>query len=95
MHEIGEIRIRPVPNGRDGLMAFVSCRYGGVLLNDIAIRRDESGHVYLTYPRKRGSSGRPHPLHNPINRETAEQFDTAILGQLRRLLSGEEGSDHR
>ena len=36
---IAEVRIRPVPNGSDGLVAFASCRYGNVLLNDLAIRR--------------------------------------------------------
>jgi hypothetical protein len=95
MHDIGEVRIRPVPNGSEGLIAFVSCRYGGVLLNDIAIRRDASGHLFLTYPRKLGASGRPHPLHNPIDRETAAQFEAAILGQLRRLVGGDGGAEPR
>jgi DNA-binding cell septation regulator SpoVG len=94
MQDISEVRIRPVPNGSEGLLAFVSCRYGGVLLNDIAIRRDPSGNLYLTYPRKLGSSGRPHPLHHPIDSETAAQFEAAILGQLRQLTGGGEGSGH-
>jgi DNA-binding cell septation regulator SpoVG len=95
MHTITEVRIRPVPNGRDGLVAFASCRYGGVLLNDIAIRRDDSGHLYLTYPRKLASTGRPHPLHHPIDRETAAQFEAAVLGEIRRLLGGGERSSER
>lgn len=85
---ITEVRLRPVPNGTDGLVAFASCRYGDVLLNDLAIRKDESGRLYLTYPRKLSSSGRPHSLHNPIDRETADQFEEAILGQLRKLVGG-------
>jgi len=88
---ISEVRIRPVPNGSDGLVAFASCRYGGVLLNDIAIRRDEAGRLYLTFPRKLGSTGRPHPLHHPIDRETADQFENAILGQIRALVTGDGG----
>jgi DNA-binding cell septation regulator SpoVG len=88
---ISEVRIRPVANGNDGLVAFVTCRYGGVLLNDIAIRQDASGNLYLTYPRKLGASGRPHALHHPIDRETAAQFEAAILGQLRMLMGGGEG----
>jgi hypothetical protein len=94
-HKVSEVRLRPVPNGSEGLIAFASCRYGGVLLNDIAIRRDPSGRLFLTYPRKLGSSGRPHPLHNPIDHETAEQFEEAILGQLRRLVGGEGGPEPR
>jgi DNA-binding cell septation regulator SpoVG len=91
MHEISEVRLRPVPSGSDGLVAFASCRYGQVLLNDIAIRRDASGNLFLTYPRKVGATGRPHPLHHPITREAAAQFEEAILGQLRRLVGGGEG----
>jgi hypothetical protein len=79
---ITEVRIRPVLNGTSGLVAFASCRYGDVLLNDIAIRRRDSGHLCLTYPRKLSSTGRPHPLHHPIDRETASQFEAAIIGQL-------------
>lgn len=84
--QVSEVRIRPIPNGTDGLLAFASCRYGGVLLNDIAIRRDQDGNLFLTFPRKLGSTGRPHPLHHPIDRETAAQFEGAILGQIRSLL---------
>lgn len=90
---ISEVRIRPVSNGKDGLIAFVSCRYGGVLLNDIAIRRDVSGNLFLTYPRKLSSTGRPHPLHHPIDRETASQFEGAILGRLRQLMGTRERCD--
>lgn len=88
---ISEVRVRPVPNSSEGLLAFASCRYGGVLLNDIAIRRDPSGRLFLTYPRKLASSGRPHPVHHPIDRETTDQFEAAMLGQLRRFLGRDEG----
>ncbi len=93
IHEIGEVRLRLVPGGSSGLVAFASCRYGGVLLNDIAIRRDKTGHLFLTYPRKLAASGRPHPLHHPIDRETAAQFEAAVLGQVRLLLGSGEGAD--
>lgn len=92
---ITEVRLRPIPNGTDGLLAYASCRYGGVLLNDIAIRRDESGKLFLTYPRKQASSGRPHPVHYPIDHETAGLFDEAILGQIRRLMGGDSEASTR
>ncbi len=91
MHAITEVRIRLAPGGSSGLVAFASCRYGGVLLNDIAIRKSPANLLYLTYPRKLAASGRPHPLHHPIDRETAAQFDAAVIGQLHTLLgTGEE-----
>ena len=88
IHEIHEVRLRPVPNGSDGLISFASCRYGNVVLNDIAIRKDPSGHLYLSFPRKLSSTGRPHPLHHPIDRQTVAQFEEAIIGALRRLVGG-------
>jgi DNA-binding cell septation regulator SpoVG len=89
---IAEVRIRLAPDATNGLVAFASCRYGGVLLNDIAIRRDPTGHLFLTYPRKLATNGRPHPLHHPIDRETAGQFEVAILGQIRALVNGDHVS---
>jgi len=91
-HTITEVRIRPVPNGKDGLVAYASCRYGDVYLNDIAIRREKTGKLFLTFPRKLSSTGRPHPLHYPIHREAAEQFDAAIIGEIQQLLGSGEGA---
>lgn len=88
---ISEIRIRPVPDGRDGLLAFVSCRYHDVLLNDVAVRRDADGRLFLTWPRKTGATGRPHPLHHPITRDAADAFEEAILGRLRALVGQPNG----
>lgn len=92
---ISEVRIRPVPGGSDGLLAFASCRYHDVILNDIAIRRDETGRLFLTFPRKLSATGRPHPLHHPIDRETAAAFEDAILGALRRLAGAGDGAGAR
>jgi len=85
------VRIRLAPDATSGLVAFASCVYGGVLLNDIAIRRDQAGHLFLTFPRKLAASGRPHPLHHPIDRETAAQFEAAVIGQVQHLLGPAEG----
>ena len=89
-HTITEVRIRLAPDSGSGLVAFASCVYGGVLLNDIAIRRDQAGHLFLTFPRKLATSGRPHPLHHPIDRQTAAQFEAAVIGQVQRLLGPAE-----
>jgi DNA-binding cell septation regulator SpoVG len=91
-HPITEVRIRLAPDSGSGLVAFASCVYGGVLLNDIAIRRDKAGHLFLTFPRKLAASGRPHPLHHPIDHQTAAQFETAVIGQVRALLGPGEGA---
>jgi len=90
--EISEVRIRFVPDARDGLIGYASVRYHDVLLNDISVRRDERGQLFLTFPRKLSATGRPHPLHHPLDRPTAAKFEAAILGRLRELLAGAGGA---
>jgi len=85
MSDVREVKVRLVPDGRDGLVAYASCVYGEVGLNDIAVRRDDCGRLYLTFPRKVSSTGHPHPIHWPLNRDVAAAFEHAIVGQLRRL----------
>jgi DNA-binding cell septation regulator SpoVG len=85
MSDVREVKVRLVPDGRDGLVAYASCIYHGVGLNDIAVRRDAHGALFLTFPRKVSSTGHPHPIHWPLSREVAAEFERAIVGQLRRL----------
>jgi DNA-binding cell septation regulator SpoVG len=92
---ISEVRVRLVPNGQDGLLAYASCRLGDYLLNDIAVRRAKDGNIILTYPRRLSSSGRPHYIHSPVNRQMADALSDAILGNLRELLGTERGSTTR
>lgn len=84
--------MRLVPDGRDGLLAYASCRLGDHLLNDISVRRAKDGNIILTYPRRLSSSGTPHYIHRPVNRHMAEILEHAILGELRALLGDRGGS---
>jgi DNA-binding cell septation regulator SpoVG len=88
---ISEVRFRLVPQGRDGLLAYASCRLGDHILNDIAVRRAKDGNIILTYPRRLSSSGTPHYIHRPVNRHMAEILERAILGEVRSLLRDGEG----
>lgn len=92
---ISEVRFRLVPQGRDGLLAYASCRLGDHILNDIAVRRAKDGNIILTYPRRLSSSGTPHYTHRPVNRHMAEILERAILGEVRSLLGDAEESAHR
>jgi len=85
MSEVREVKVRLVPDARDGLVAYASCIYHGVGLNDIAVRRDADGRLFLTFPRKVSSTGHPHPIHWPLSREVAAEFERAIVGQIRRM----------
>jgi DNA-binding cell septation regulator SpoVG len=85
MSDVREVKVRIVPDGRDGLVAYASVVYHGVGLNDIAVRRDADGRLFLTFPRKVSSTGHPHPIHWPLSREVAAEFERAIVGQIRRM----------
>ena len=92
---VSEVRLRLVQDGRDGLLAYASCRLGDHHLDDIAVRRAKDGNIILTYPRRLSSSGTPHYIHRPVNRGMAEILESAILGNLRALLGDEEGPARR
>jgi len=83
--DISEVRVRLIPDGRDGLLAYASCRLGDYLLNDIAVRRAKDGNIILTYPRRLSSSGKPHYIHSPVNRQMADTLSDAIIGKLREM----------
>jgi DNA-binding cell septation regulator SpoVG len=94
--EITEVKIRVAP-GTDGLLGWASCVVNRTLVvNDIAIRRGKDNSLFLTYPTKVSGQGKRHPTYFPIDRETSQAFEDAIVGELRRLAgltaSGPEGA---
>ena len=83
---ISEIKIRLIDPTPNGIIAFASCIVnGGLFLNNVEIHRGEEGGVYLRYPIGFSKNGGRHFYWNPLNRETGEQFDEAILGRLRAM----------
>ncbi|MFN0149944.1 MAG: hypothetical protein ACKVU1_04420 [bacterium] len=82
---ISEVRFRFAP-GRDGLLGYASVRLGDHLLNDISIVRAADGNIICVYPRRFSSSGHPHYIHQPVNREQADALEEAIVGRLRALI---------
>ncbi len=67
-----------------GLLAFVSCTYGGIEIDGLAIRRTTDGRIIVTFPAKsRNRCGRRYfvtPRSAPVRLE----FETAILAEFRR-----------
>ena len=82
--EINDIQLRFVNDGKDGLLAWVSCVVNNALaLNNIALRRGKDGSLILTYPAKRTAAGSRFYYFNPLNSDTARQIEHAVLTQLR------------
>lgn len=82
---ISEVRFRLAP-GQNGLLGYASVRLCDHLLNDISIIRTADGNIICVYPRRFSSSGHPHYVHQPVNREQADALEEAILGRLRTLI---------
>lgn len=91
---ISEVRIRVAdePHARDGLVAWASCVINGsILLNNIVVFRDEDGALKTKFPYKRGRRGQKYYHCCPINRQTKEAIDNAILSQLEGGQSNADG----
>lgn len=80
-----QIEIRPVHNGRDGLVAYASCVYCGIGLNEIAVRRSATGCLHLTYPRKVSTSGHVYRIHWPATTAVSAELEAAIIGEFSRI----------
>lgn len=80
---VSEIKIRWAPSNRDNLIAWISCVVNGSLrLDDIRVHRERSGKRVIRYPFMRSRRGSRCTFFRPINKETAQAIETAILQAL-------------
>ena len=87
--EVTEVRIRLAEEADTNLIGWASCIVNGSLfLNNIKILRREGGEICLSYPAVKSKSGAKHFVFNPINRETKQALDEAVLGKLRMQVGG-------
>jgi len=84
-HQITDIQFRPYNPAsqmapRTDIVGWVSCVFNGLYLNNMMVKRLPTGRIVIAYPRYiRGSNQRTHFYFNPVNRETQEALDKAIL----------------
>lgn len=84
---VGDIKLRFMEDGHDGLIAWASCVLNGtVVLNNIAVRRGRNGGLYLSYPAKVSATGAKITLFHPISAEAAAVLQAAIVGRVRELI---------
>ena len=92
LFEITEVQIRRVEDGRDGLLAWVSCVIGrAIFVNCIALRRGRDGTLFLTYPARRTSHGKRHYYWNPLTCEASQALQRAVMSAIRELGIGAVG----
>ena len=83
---ISEIRITAAsPADRDaGLIAFVSCTYGEIEIDGIAIRKTVDGRIIVTFPARQWTGCRRKYFITPRSVPVRRAFEEAILSEFRR-----------
>ena len=93
---VTEINIFPI-KPRYGLLGFASCLFEGKLsLNSIAIytRLDGSGYR-LVYPAKILANGKQINSFYPIDKNTGDLIEQAIINKFENLIKKSRGSEER
>ena len=81
---VSEVRIRLAEETEGKLVGWASCVVNGSLfLNNIKLLRCDNGSIGLSYPAVKSKSGAKHFVFNPINQDTKQALDEAILGKLK------------
>ena len=72
-----------VSDVRNGLLGYVTCVIGEMLLLDgITLRRTRDGRMTLSYPSRRDASGRQHAIVRPLNDQARRDLERQIFEKL-------------
>jgi len=81
--QISEINARFEQNRADGIIAWVSLVINRRLfISNIALRRDESGEISITFPAKKRDDQSLYFYHKPINAQCYREIRDAIVSAL-------------
>ena len=72
----------------DGILGFVSVRYGLLRIDSIALRKSRSGRPVLSFPSRRDRHGEQHSVVRPIGDEARRELEGAIFRAIG--IAGEE-----
>ena len=64
---------------RAGLLGWLRVRYGALELDGLALRRSGDGRFLVTFPSRRDSAGREHPLVRPLDYASRRDLEAQIL----------------
>ncbi len=68
---------------RSGLLGFITLGIGGMWLVDgVTLRRTEHGKLSLSFPCRKDSSGRRHPLIRPLDATARRAIENAVFAAL-------------
>jgi hypothetical protein len=64
---------------RRGLLGYIKCTVGGLVLDGLTLRRSEAGHLYVAFPRPRDAQGREHVNVRPLNAWSQRDIEAQIF----------------
>lgn len=80
---VSGVRLRPsLGSPPGGLLGWVSCSYGHLRLDGIALRRTRDGHLTLSYPERRDAAGRRHPVLRPLDDQARREIEEQVFAAL-------------
>ena len=63
-----------------GLLGWASCSLNGALrLDGLAVRRTADGHLALSFPARKDSVGRQHPIVRPLDDHARREIEHAVF----------------
>ncbi len=65
-----------------GLLGFVTCVAGNLVLDGIAVRRTQEGQLTLSFPERRGRGGERYPYIRPLDDDARRAIEREILGAI-------------
>lgn len=51
-------------------------------LNDLCLKRNTDGHLFITYPAKKSNDGQEHHFFFPVNKQAEELIRAAVINEM-------------
>lgn len=70
-------------DGLAGLLGWATIEVGGLAIEDVQVRRDRKGRVYLSFPTRLGKHGDRRPLVRPLTNDARIEIEREVIDALR------------
>ena len=64
---------------REGLLGWVTCTVGNLVLDGITVRRTREGRLTLSFPARRGRGGEQHAYIRPLDDRVRQAIECEII----------------
>ena len=79
--QITAIRLTATPPGiaRTGLIGWIRCTYGSLVVDGLALRRTFDGRLTLSYPARRDGGGKQQFYVRPLDDDTRRSIESQVF----------------